>query len=379
MNPPNDLLEVTYTYWLLAFTFSLCVTIGYVVRFIFGKAERFWPWNRVTAFAAALMLCLFAVDGLNLAHRKLASDYRLAGTVAVIATTMWLAWLHWKHSKTPWELFRRRPAAWFLLASSVGLVAWSSHQFQDRLSPPSRKQFLVLSTPGKKSQIHEFVALTDRNHPIKVYRLDQHATDSVNVEDPENGYSVEFSGTVIQRAPAGSLANCHGWVFLDGQYLISGEAVQRILDDNGYEVVEEALAGDVIVYRDDDQNIVHTGVVRGVLDDGTIIIESKWGTEGVFLHNPLDTPYLSNFEYYRSPRPTHRVNIVPVDELPKPSEPQPDHSHVPRRASDKNSATSAAANSGSLMCSGRRLIRRCSVCSTERSSSSNNAASASGS
>lgn len=317
MNPPNDLFEVNYNYWLMTFIFSLGVTFAYVVRFIFAKTERFLPWNRVTAFAAALTLCLFTVDGLNLAHRQLESHYRLAGTVAVIATTIWLAWLHLKHSKTPWELFRRRPTAWFLLASSVGLVAWSSHQFRDRLSTPSRKPFLVLSTPGKKSQVHEFVALTDQNHPIKVYRLDQNGTDSVDVEDPESGYSVEFRGTVIQRGPAGSLANCHGWVFLDGQYLISGEAVQRILDDNGYEVVEEVLAGDVIVYRDSDQNIVHTGVVRGVLDDGTIIIESKWGTEGVFLHNPLDTPYLKNFEYYRSPRPTHRVNIVPVDELPK--------------------------------------------------------------
>lgn len=317
MNPFNELFEVSYTFWLMAFTFSLFVTIGYVVRFSFGKTERFLPWNRVTALAAALTLCLFAVDGMNVAHRKLASDYRLLGTVAVIATTMWLAWLHLKHAQTSWERFCRRPSAWFLLVSSVGLVAWSSYQFQDHLFPRTKKPFMVLTTPGKKSQVHEFVALTDRNHPIKVYRLDQNATDSVDVEDPENGYSVEFSGTVIQRAPAGSLANCHGWVFLDAHYLISGEAVQRILDDNGYEVVQEALAGDVIVYRDSEQNIVHTGVIRGVLDDGTIIIESKWGTEGVFLHGPLDTPYLSNFEYYRSPRPTHRVNIVPVDELPK--------------------------------------------------------------
>lgn len=317
MNSTNELFEVTYNYWLMAFILSLCVTIGYVVRLIFGRTERFLPWNRGTAFAAALTLCLFAIDSMNLAHRYLASNDRLLGTVAVIAATIWLAWLHLKHVQTPWERFCRCPSACFMLASTVGLVAWSSYQFQDHVSPHPKKPFLVLSLPGKKSEVQEFVALTDRNHPIKVYRLDQNATDSEDVEYPENGYSIEFSGNVIQRAPAGPLANCHGWVFLDAQYLISGEAVQRILDDNGYEVVQEALAGDVIVYRDTDQNIVHTGVVRGVLDDGTIIIESKWGTEGVFLHNPLETPYLSNFEYYRSPRPTHRVNIVPVDELPK--------------------------------------------------------------
>ena len=146
--------------------------------------------------------------------------------------------------------------------------------------------------------------------------MNQAAADSVDDDLPENDFSVEYNGSMIQRAPAGPLANCHGWVFLDGQYLISGDAVQRILDDNAYEVVEEAIAGDVIIYRDNDRNIVHSGLVRGVLNDGTIIIESKWGVEGVFLHNPLDTPYSVLFDYYRSPRPTHRVKIVPADELP---------------------------------------------------------------
>lgn len=318
MHPPNELFEITYTYWLLVFTFSLCITIGYVLRFLFGKTERCWPWNRVTAFTAALTLSLFAVDGLNLVHRQLGSQYRLAGSVAVIATTMWLAWLHWKHSQTPWELFRRRPTAWFLLASSAGLAAWSSHQYQERLKPHVKRSLVIALAPGNHSQpVHEFVALTDGNHPIQVYRLDQGATDPVNGGSQENGYAVEYSGSMIQRAPAGPLANCHGWVFLDGQYLISGDAVQRILDDNAYEVVEEAIAGDVIIYRDDNRNIVHSGLVRGVLNDGTIIIESKWGVEGVFLHKPLDTPYSILFDYYRSPRPTHRVKIVPVDELPK--------------------------------------------------------------
>lgn len=315
MDLPNELFVTSYTYWLMAFAFSLFVTLGYVLRFVFGKAERFSPWSRVTAFAAVLTLCLFAIDGLNLAHRELATRYRLLGTVAVFATTAWLTWLHLKHSQTPWERFRRRPSAWFLLASSVGLIAWSWSQFQDRLLPTVKKPFLLVSTPGARSQVHEFVALTDGNHPIKVFRLDQNEAGSEALKDPEFGNAVEYNGTVIQRGPADSLANCHGWVFLDGQYLISGEAVQRILDDNGYEIVEEALAGDVIIYRDDNRSIVHSGVVRGVLNDGTILIESKWGSEGVFLHNPLDTPYSTIFEYLRSPRPTNRVKIVATDEL----------------------------------------------------------------
>ncbi len=314
MNLSSDLFEVSYTFWLVELGLSLCASIGYVAR-LAVKTERYWLWNRVTAVIAAMALCLFAVGGMNFAHHNLPAYYRLSGTLAVIAITASLTWLHLKHSKTPWEVFHRRVSAWFLLISSVAVTAWSSQQFQIYLSPPARKPPLVITTPGKRSQVHEFVALTDRKNPIKVYRLDEVELDSVSANSME-GYGVEYTGSVIQRTAADPLANCHGWVFLDGQYLISNEAVQRILDDNGYEVVEEPIAGDVIIYRDGERNIAHSGLVRGVLNDGTIIIESKWGSEGVFLHNPLDTPYTTTFEYYRSARPTHRVNIIPVDEFP---------------------------------------------------------------
>jgi hypothetical protein len=311
MNRAPELFAVSYSYWLMVFALSVLVTTGYVVRMAFGKSERFVPWNRVTAFAAALTLCLVAVDGLNIANRQVAANMRLAVTVAVIAATVWLTWLHLKHVKTQRNVFVRRPSAWFLLICSAAMTGWSSFQFRKHTEAKA-KPFLIITTPGPKSQVHEFVALTDRNHPIKVYRLDDSDPDSANDE----AVVMEYAGAVIQRAKSHPLANCHGWVFLDGEFLISGEAVERILGDNQYEVVDEPMANDVIIYRDDDRNILHSGVVRGVLSDSTVLIESKWGTEGVFLHSPMDTPYSGDWQYYRSPRPTHRVKVVSVDELP---------------------------------------------------------------
>ena len=316
MNPPNELIEVSDAFWLTTLFFSLCVALSYFVRLILSRTHNFVPWNRVTAFAATITMCLIAVDGLNLAYRKLGSDLRLAGTLAVIAATMSLVGLHWKHSQKPCDRLRRCPSAWFLLVSSVCLFIWSSHRFQERLQPSAKRMLLIALPPGKqRQQVNEFLAITDRNHPIKVYRLGQVATDPMDNEFREKDYSVEYNGTMIQRVAGGVLSNCHGWVFLDGQYLITGDAVQRILDDHEYEVVEEAAAGDVIIYRDNNRNIVHSGLVRGVLNDGTVIIESKWGVEGVFLHIPQDTPYSVLFDYYRSPRPTHQIKIVPADEL----------------------------------------------------------------
>lgn len=313
MIPRNDLLEVPATYWLIVLALSLCVCIGYLLRLAFGKPDGSGRGQRITAFTAALVLCLTAVDGLNFAQQEHRSHYRVAGTVGVIALTAGLTWLHLSHWKTPRSLFRRRPSGWVVVLSSLGLVGWSYHRFHERLNPPTTKPDLLLRTPGKKQVVHEFVAVTDRNRPIRVYRLSDDGEDPLDVNEAT---PFNYLEATIQRGPASLVANCHGWVFLDSQFLIPGEAVQQILDDNGYELTTEPKAGDVIIYRDDNRNIVHSGLVRGVLNDGTVIIESKWGTEGVFLHDPEGTPYSILYEYYRAPRPDHRVKIVPTDELP---------------------------------------------------------------
>ena len=313
MIPTNELFEVSSTYWLIVFALSLSVLVGYLWRFAFGKPDGSGRWQRVTAFAAAIILCLTAVDGLNFVQKDLNSHLRVFGTVAVIAVTAGLTWLHLSHWKMPRSLFRSRLSGWLILLSSVSLSGWSYHRFHERLNPPPKKPLLLVSTPGIKKTIHEFVALTDRNRPIRVYRLAEESPEPLTEDEAA---SVNFMETTIQRGPADRAANCHGWVFLDAQYLIPGEAVQEILDDNGYELTHEPKAGDVIVYRDDNRAIMHSGLVRGVLNDGTVIIESKWGVEGTFLHDPEGTPYSTLFEYYRSPRPDHRVKVVPVDELP---------------------------------------------------------------
>lgn len=313
MIPKSELFEVSSTYWLVVLALSLCVMVGYFWRLVFSKPDRTNHWQRVIAFAAAIALCLTAVDGLNFSLRDLSEQFRISGVVAVFAVTASLTWLHLSQWKTPKHLFRSRLPGWLVVLSSVGLVGWSYHRFQQRLVPQSLKPKLIVRTPGPKKVIHEFLALTDRNHPVPVYRL---TDDTSEAADELDGTIVDSLNSVIQRSPPNSLTNCHGWVFLDSQFLISGEAVQQILDDNGYEFVDEPKAGDVIIYRDANRNIVHSGIVRGVLNDDTVIIESKWGTEGTFLHDPEGTPYVAEFEYFRSPRDNHRVKVVPVDEFP---------------------------------------------------------------
>ena len=85
------------------------------------------------------------------------------------------------------------------------------------------------------------------------------------------------------------------------------ERVERIRQENGYRVVKEAAVGDLAVYRDDRGVVRHTAVVWGVAE-GRVLLESKWGQAGRFVHTPELHPYSDDrCTYYRTGRGTHRL------------------------------------------------------------------------
>src|SRR5262249_10677123 len=84
--------------------------------------------------------------------------------------------------------------------------------------------------------------------------------------------------------------------------------VDKILEDNGYSTAAKPQAGDAIVYRNEFGIIVHTGVVR-LANGDSVLIESKWGPLGRFLHAPADQAYSTRWIFYRSPRNGHVLRI----------------------------------------------------------------------
>lgn len=118
-----------------------------------------------------------------------------------------------------------------------------------------------------------------------------------------------FDGRVIVADASNSKANCHGWVFTGGEYRVSSEDVDAILRDNRYEKVVEPEATDLIVYRDEEGRVVHTGLVKAIGPGGFALIESKWGPLDIYWHTPDDQIYSSQYDYYRSPRDGHRLRI----------------------------------------------------------------------
>jgi len=116
---------------------------------------------------------------------------------------------------------------------------------------------------------------------------------------------------LIRRGPADESSNCHGWVFTGGKFGILGQEVETILDENDYLAVTEPAPGDLCVYRSGDNAVAHTAIVRSIFNDGTILVEGKWGRLGVFLHPVEHSAYGAHYGYYRSARDTHLLSSIP--------------------------------------------------------------------
>jgi hypothetical protein len=115
--------------------------------------------------------------------------------------------------------------------------------------------------------------------------------------------------SVIRTADPDLKSNCHGWVFTGGMHWVRGGTVDQVLKENGYQMVSQPEPGDVALYRDRDGVPTHSAVVRSIGDDGTLVLESKWGHMGRFLHPATTHPYANDAcTYYHSDRKGHRLH-----------------------------------------------------------------------
>ena len=94
-------------------------------------------------------------------------------------------------------------------------------------------------------------------------------------------------------------------MFTGGRFWIRPNAVPAILDENGYKPVAEPVPGDLIVYWDAHGWPLHCGLVRSGAKEGRVLVESKWGHGGQFVHSPEDQTYSTSFTFLRSRRQGH--------------------------------------------------------------------------
>ncbi|MFN7450981.1 MAG: hypothetical protein ACK56W_14190 [Pirellula sp.] len=160
-----------------------------------------------------------------------------------------------------------------------------------------------------------WIGETDCGTAIPLFHFDADDQKFQSFAQSFEGRFPSFSNTIISRQSADKEANCHGWVFTGGKFLVRGESVEKILEENGYRSVKEPAAGDVIIYRSIAGNILHTALVQAILNDGTVLAESKWGIDQRFIHMPEHQPYSSDFTYYRTNRRDHRILVHRVEDL----------------------------------------------------------------
>jgi hypothetical protein len=206
-----------------------------------------------------------------------------------------------------WAMFLLANGAWMLALSSekLGKVATSEQFDEAQYKLGNLRDDDLIETRGVP-------LITDGGQPITTYRVEgtwEEAVETHHQSAPERKLGL-MDWTILQSPPDWT-ANCHGWVFTGGQYIIRGRDVDGILADNRYRRVDQARTGDLIVYRSlADNSVLHTGVVR-VAEAGITLIESKWGLWGRYLHQPEHQPYSDDFAYYRSPRRGHELARQP--------------------------------------------------------------------
>jgi hypothetical protein len=198
------------------------------------------------------------------------------------------------------------------LAAAAGVL--SSLRYDDEIETEGELAWAELSEWSSPRTTEADTALTDGCSPVPLHLpVNPWSAEEATRRERNSAVINEYSDKWIRRGGPTDNSNCHGWVFAGGRYNVGGQQVPTILRDNSYEPVSSPEAGDLCIYRDTNDIVSHSSVVRAVLEDGTVLVEGKWGRLGVYLHPVGDSCYGDRFTYYRSDRGGHLLQGVDAD------------------------------------------------------------------
>ena len=282
----------------------VCLALG-VATFAIGAAGLLSRRLRLRASGAVARLALGAVVGTALVVKGswVLIPLVLLGTVLGIVC---LARMPRFQIRSPLVA----PAC--LACIGVGLLFWQDYSLDRQLEQDVQVTDDLLEGAGPPPLVpmDSTLALTDENGPITLLCPGPH---SDHTADFEAAYirSFRLVRQVIQTAQADDTHNCHGWVFTGGKAWVGGASVPKILGENRYQRVSAPVAGDLVIFRDPAGQVSHTAVVRGVPDGGPVLLESKWGRMGRYIHTLDKHAYsASTYAFYRSPRAGHRLRLL---------------------------------------------------------------------
>jgi hypothetical protein len=196
-----------------------------------------------------------------------------------------------------------------LLLALLGVVGFGSLDGLTRFENKSPKEKIYQRWPLLAAGP---VEVTDHGTVV-------HAEQAPSPRGPEELDALEreilselgLSTHLIETQPPDDHSNCFGWVLTGGRYWLGETDAEAVLRENGYQTVAAPNPGDLVVYRDQGGNLMHTAVVRAVCNDGEVLVEGKWMWMGVFLHRVKDSLFGSNYTFLRSPRQGHLLTGLP--------------------------------------------------------------------
>jgi hypothetical protein len=296
--PQVDFNSLNLSFLIVAITVAVLATVFLGLTFLTSESVA-----RRAPGVCALALAVIGLIALWLKE----STYVVAG-YATLATLLFVTWpigvagakqsiVRWLPPKLAWVV---------ILGASVVAARLLAPQVLESYSGTNMQPAFEL----QDILVPEMEAVTDQGTKVPLFHSRFHGP-AFDVSLFALQMEAE-QGQIIRLCDANPSCNCHGWVFTGGQYVMRDVDVSTILNDNGYAEVAEARVDDLAVYIDGSR-VTHTGVVRLVDASGVIVVESKWGPFGVYLHPPERQPFSGACRYFRGQRPSHRLAISPVE------------------------------------------------------------------
>jgi hypothetical protein len=313
------------TPWPVALPSLLALSAGVALMAVGGFAAYFFRRGaRLRVAAAATFLLAAGGAGLLLVGRRWSlalPPLLLAGACAAVLAC---------HSPRAGRagaallaLLRGRAFPfWLVAALALPLGLWWGLTIDNQATDfRDADDFVRLSAEDSLEEVAAPRPLTDRGRPVRLFQVPAANQRSGVVTAGEAALlaNQELMDQTIRVAPADAGYNCHGWVFGGGRYWVKGEDVDLLLHDNGYRRVAAPQVDDVVVYRDGEGRVVHSGVVRAVGRDGLVLVESKWGRLCRFIHTPDCYPGRRSF--YRTVRGGHEMRGLGTAEGGEPTNP----------------------------------------------------------
>jgi hypothetical protein len=242
----------------------------------------------------------------------------LSGTIFVLAGAAAATQLPWRAAGR--RLVRqlrcpqRRWAAVVVGAICFTVAATCLQEDAEEIYDPASVD--VRSIREHLRKVDQAAPLTDAGREIPLWTLPEGKVPDLAAMEAPILRDFMVIPRAIRTAPADGQCNCHGWVFTGGRFWISPEGVELILADNGYGPIEVPGAGDLVVYRDRAGQISHTGLVRGSSADGRVLVESKWGALGRFVHVAEEQPFPGSASYLRTIRGGHAIRGLDLSPSP---------------------------------------------------------------